>query len=140
MFYFLYFLTSWSILFVILHTFTHKYIDLLYMTFIILVIGSYISFVRPKKFVYKIDNEEIVFKGLHKLIVVDIFAHLLPFLFIYYKYRTYYMTRDFPLYDPITILIILSYFVLIDTNALYGVDKYEIFLLFIVGTCLYSLL
>lgn len=139
MFYALYFFTFWSILLVILHKYTYKHVNLLFITFISLIIGSYISFLHPKYFIYEIDNEKIYLTGLHKFIIIDIFAHILPFLFVYFTYYNYYKNKSI-LEDPITILIVLIYGIIINHQKIYQIGFREISLILLISICLYFLL
>jgi hypothetical protein len=84
MVYGLLFLTFWIDIFIILHKYTYNYINLLYLAFIMLFMGSYISFIRPGFIIYKFDNEIIKFNNVQKFIIVDLFLHLFFFTFIYY--------------------------------------------------------
>ena len=74
------FLTFWMIILVVFHQYTYKYIDLLYLTFICLILGSYISFINPGKYIYKSgEKEEIIeFNGFHRIIIIDISPNYKP--------------------------------------------------------------
>lgn len=127
------FLTFWMVLLVIFHKWTHKYIDLLYLSFVCFSVGSYISFVGPG--VYKYGDVE--FKGLERLIVVDMAIHIFFFLFVYWNYYSYYKgdgNRTF----FITLLIVLSFssFV-INPETIYFTSQVKLFAILILATVLY---
>lgn len=139
MIYALYFFTFWNILLVIFHQYTHRHVNLLFLSFMCLVIGSYLSFINPRLFLFQIGEEKIYLTGLHKLIIVDIFAHLLPFLFIYVTYSKYYENQN-PLFSPLTLLIVFIYGILINHQRVYRASILELSIVSLISYCLYFLL
>lgn len=139
MFFFLYLFTFWVIILCIFDEYTHKYVNLLYLTFVTLVIGMYISYVHPRYFHYPIDNDVIKFEGFTKFYIIDLFSHIIPFIYIVYKYKSYYSSIS--LADmPFTFLILIMYYILLNTETIYGINKQELVLLFVGSTMLYFLL
>lgn len=157
MLYALYFFTLWIFILVIFHQYTFKYVDLLYLTFIVLIGGSYISFINPGKYIYKFpDNKYIEFSGYHRFIIIDIAMHIFMFIFIYYWYYNYYkhiltVKRHIPIILN-TILLIIIYMIIITvcfciTNAnsksiipvcdVYGIKFIEFIIVLIIGTIFY---
>lgn len=84
--YVLSYFTTWSVLAVVFHAHTHKYINLVFLTFVTLMIGLYMSFINPRKFVFYFDKDRYEFTGAQKFIIVDMFFHLGAFLFVLDKY------------------------------------------------------
>ena len=150
------FLTFWMIILVVFHQYTYKYIDLLYLTFICLILGSYISFINPGKYIYKSgEKEEIIeFNGYHRIIIIDISMHFIFFFFVYFLYYNYYKRKDIKLILN-SILLILIYLIITSiifyikyketrersltliTKDVYGIKTIEILIIFTVATTLY---
>lgn len=153
MLYALYFFTLWIFILVIFHQYTFKYFDLLYLTFIVLICGSYISFINPGKYILKLsDNTDIKFSGFHRFIITDLAIHLFMFLFIYYWYYNYYKSHiDVNRYIH-TALLIIVYMIIITVCFMYtkvsatsimpvcdvyGIKFIEFLIVLIIGTILY---
>lgn len=138
--FFLYLFTFWVIILTIFHKQTFKCVNLLYLTFIVFICGLYISYINPKYYIYETqDNETIIINGFNKFYIVDIFAHTIPFLFIYYTYRNYYANTSL-LDTPFTFLFILLGFLLINSKEVYNISRQEVVLLYLVATILYFFL
>lgn len=84
--YILSYFTTWSVLAVVFHAHTHRYINLVFLTFVTLVIGLYMSFINPRKFVFYFDRDRYVFTGAQKFVLIDMLFHLGAFLFVWEKY------------------------------------------------------
>lgn len=157
MLYALYFFTFWVFILVVFHQYTFKYFDLLYLTFIVLLGGSYISFINPGKYILKLpDDTDIEFSGIHRFIIVDLAIHLFMFLFIYYWYYNYYKSHiDMNRYIH-TALLIMVYMIIITVCFMYtkvisdksvksampvcdvyGIKFIEFLIVLIIGTILY---
>jgi hypothetical protein len=105
------FLTFWVVILVVFHKYTHKYIDLLYLTFLCFVMGSYISFVKPGYFVLHGGSNDIVFSGFHKFVIVDVAVHFFFLLFVYQLYYSFY--------KPVKLNLVISAIVLIFVYVMY---------------------
>lgn len=113
-------MTSWVVILVIFHKYTYKHMDLLYLTFLCFIIGSYISFVKPGYFiVLDNDNTEIKFQGFHKFIIVDLALHFIFLMFVYSWYYNYYI-------NPKKFKLILSSILLVFVYLIY-VQLYNLF-------------
>lgn len=137
--YILLFFTTWTCLLAVLHQYTHGCINLLYLTFVTLVIGSYISFCNPGKFTVLVKKKEVDYTGIRKLLIVDLLAHALVFLFIYWRYRDYYFsgTGHVDCTLAVAVLFTVLYILLINAENVYRTSFTELFLCFVVATCLY---
>jgi hypothetical protein len=156
MLYALYFLTSWIFILVVFHQYTFKYFDLLYLTFIALICGSYISFINPGKYILKLpDDKNIEFSGFHRFIIIDLAIHLFMFLFICYWYYNYYKSHININRYIHTALLIIIYMIIVTVCFLYtkvsaksvmpvcdvyGIKFIEFLIIFIIGTILYNFL
>jgi hypothetical protein len=127
------FLTFWMVVLVILHKWTHKHIDLLYMSWVCLIVGSYVSFIGPGVYVYN----DVVFKGLERFIVVDVAIHIFFFMFVSFLYYDYYKVFN-PSRFFITLLIILSFSTLIiNPQKVYKESAIKLYVVLVIATVLY---
>ena len=79
-------LTSWSLLLVLAHEYTHAHVHLLLLTFLVMIGGAVITYADPQ-FV-RVGEWEVT--G-WQLCVGDLILHQLPFWFIYWKYGREYL-------------------------------------------------
>ena len=128
--YFLVFFTFWNALLVIFHRHTHRYVDLLYLSFVVMFMGSYFSFVRPGGVVYRFGGEAYFLRGLG---VGDVVGHYV--VFAYVLYLTFGPAR-LPIADALgaqqvlSALLLVAYGLLIDVKYVYGVGLAEVFAVF----------
>jgi membrane protein CcdC involved in cytochrome C biogenesis len=64
----------------------NQYVNLTFLSAIVLVIGSVFSFIYPGYFVITWFDVEFRIDGLIKIIIGDMFLHLGMFLYNYYRY------------------------------------------------------
>lgn len=134
-FYILYFFTTWNVILVLFHKYTHKIINLLFTSFVVLIISMYISYINPKYYLFKFDNKEYVFKGNNKLFLIDLPMHIGVFVFIYLIYYKYYKKNNLTI--PITICFLLFYFVFFNTPKIYNISRPELLAVASAGAVLY---
>jgi len=97
------------------------------------MVGLYLSFINPKKFVFYFEDEKYVYTGLEKFIIVDMFFHVAVFAFIWTKYAGYYMEKNAtPWLGTLSILAV--YAALVPLDKVYGITYEEMISLFIVCT------
>ena len=133
------FFTTWSLILAILHKYTRTYVNLVFITFITAIMGLYLSFIKPRKFVFYFDNERYVYTGLEKFIIVDMIFHLLVFYLIYSRYGKYYKTM-FDMKTLNVVLLMLLYASVANLKKLYGVGLGEQVFVFIIACLLYYLI
>jgi hypothetical protein len=137
MWYVLQFFTTWSCLLVLLHKYTHAWIDLHFMTFVVMVVGLYFSFINPRKFVIytspdRSPRSRIEYSGVQKFIVVDMLFHIGVFLYV----RSIYKDLPFELSKFLmTCLLFLVYLSMVNVKRTYGVSFNEVMYVFF-GTCI----
>ena len=134
------FLTLWILILVIFHKYTYQYLDLMYLTFISLIVGSYISFINPK--MYVVNNkpdEEIVLKNFHRFVIVDLSVHLFCFVFIWYYYYDYYKHLNSMIPLVTSILVLIVYTLNIDVAKVYRLQFKELLYTTLLSTMLYFL-
>lgn len=137
-FYIFVFFTTWNVLFVILHKYTHSSINLLYLSFITLFGGLYISFINPRRFEYKFLDKKYIFDGLSKFIYIDLPFHVAIFLWVYCMYYIYYKSAaDEKDNLFISFLIFVLYVAVVNIRKVYGISFIEFLLVFAVGHLVY---
>ena len=134
------FLTTWITLLVVLHHYTYEYIDLLYLTFLALLVGSYVSFIHPKLYTLESESGPIIFSGFHRFVIIDIAIHIFLFCFTYYHYSKHYKKKITSIPLITSILLVFIYMVCIDTEKVYRASFFELFWASVIATCLYFLL
>jgi len=134
------FFTFWMIILTLFHKYVYKYVNLLYLSFITLIIGIYMSYINPREFKFILFHESYTLKSGDKLLIVDLFAHLFIFLYIYSIYHKYYtpFRVDTPLLLSIVILLIYTFS--INIKNLYSANYYELFSIGIVANLLYLII
>lgn len=125
----LYFFTVWNILFLVFHQVTSKHFDLLYMSFIVMTVGLYLSFVNPKYFVWSGGN---MIKDWKSKIVIDI-VHVVMFLFAMFFIKK--PRHHLKLIN--TLLVMILYISLVDPEKVYKVKLEEILLVISLFTIIY---
>ena len=132
------FLTIWSFFLSLFHNYVNSYISLPFLSFICMIMGLYISYINPKKYVIYNYNKPIEIKNnLIKLLFIDIPFHILVFIFIIYKYG---FDDIYDIKIITTLLLIFFYYSINDISFIYKISIKELQLLFIVAILLYILL
>jgi hypothetical protein len=124
----LYFFTVWNMLLLVFHQFASKYFDLLYMSFITMTVGLYLSFVNPKYFVW---DGKLIETWQGKLII-DI-THVAMFLFALLIVGS--DGRGLKLLN--TVLLLVLYISLVNPEKVYMIKLEELFLLISMFTIIY---
>jgi hypothetical protein len=132
-----YFFTFWVIILVIFHKYTHRYFDLLYLTFITCVIGLYLSFIHPQEYNFILFDKNYSFKTLDKFIIVDLIFHILVFVYIFNIYN-----HKFKISVPFlnSLLIILLYAISVNLHKVYNIRIFEFLSVVIVTNLLYIII
>ena len=134
------FFTLWMVIMIIFHKYLYKYINLLYLSFITLIIGIYISYINPREFKFRLFDEEYVLQNGEKFIVVDLFFHILAFIYIYHLYSSYYNPLKINIAFLISLIIILVYSIMINVYSVYHIHYFELFSVFMIGNLIYLLI
>jgi hypothetical protein len=147
MFYSLIFLTTWIVILVLFHKYTHKYINLLYLTFLAFAVGSYLSFINPGFYTLPLSRKEnIIFHGWHRFIIIDVAIHFLFFCFVYYFYYDFYKTgktvsgRRISNNTICAICIVILYLSILSYNCvtkIYKIGLVELVIVSIISSILY---
>lgn len=124
------YLTTWSILLLLMHKYVHKYIDILLVATIVMVTGTYVSHVHPKRFTLNYTKDTIIVDGLFKILTADV-LHISLFVLALIWYGRFYVQNTnklTPLMGAIALLIV--YYIVNNPSKLYGIDNNEIASLF----------
>lgn len=133
--------TTWVFMLVVFHKITHKSFNLLYLTFIIMMCGLYISHIHPGYYKFYLFNETYTIdKSYEKFIIVDMFFHILSFVFIYKLYRSYYMPLRFDTSMIVSIILLCLYSIFINLYSVYKIRSFELFSIVIIANLLYLLI
>lgn len=130
------FFTAWVILLVLFHKHTHKYVDLRYLTFVTMLSGLYISTIHPRQYTFWLLDEKYTLKSWDRFIIVDMFFHIGAFIFI----ASIYKTGGFTSRSILSAGLICLYSLLIDSQKVYSIRKFEILSVIICSTLLYVIL
>jgi hypothetical protein len=117
----------------------YKYINLMYLTFVVLVMGSFISFVYPQKYVFEMFDRRWVIDGWVRFWFVDVFMHLGMFLFILVKYGAFYKSKldDSLMYAGVLLVL---YLIVFYRPAIYQLSLLQVLSLFVIASSLYVML
>lgn len=130
------FFTSWLFLLVVFHRYTHMYIDLLYLSFVVLCVGLYISYVHPRFYRFVLFDKEYKLTGVDKF-MIDLFFHLGIFWFVYLNYSG--STRiDYKFL--VAVFLLCLYSIMIKVSSVYCVKLYELFSVIIIASIMYVLI
>lgn len=136
-FYILFFFTIWNIILVLFHKYTHKYFELLYLSYVTFMVGLYFSTVNPRKITFYFGDKTIIINKWYTLILIDILFHFGVFLFVYFKYYKYYKNVDTNMLLFNSVILITIYICMICPSKVYGVKFIEILTVVTIVTLLY---
>jgi hypothetical protein len=134
------FFTTWYILLVIFHKTTIKYINLLYLSFVVLIGGLYISYIHPRQYKLIMFNDEYKLEDSRKFILVDMFFHIMAFIFVYSKYKSYYTPIKIDMQLMASIGLICLYSLIINVKDVYSIRLFELMTILVLATLSYFLL
>ena len=140
-FYVFFFFTIWNIILILFHKYTHRYVELLYLSYMTFMVGMYFSTVNPRQYIiYYGKNNKLVISKWYYLLVVDLFFHFAMFLFVYFKYYKFYKSADTNMMLFGSILVLIIYICLINSEKVYGISFMEILTVITIVTLLYFLI
>ena len=156
------FFTTWNIILVVFHKFTHQWFDLMLSSLIVLFVSTYICYIDPGylQIVENFKSEEsqlvqvstddpdttridytisVVFgkATVCALHVLHLTFHVLPVFLIAYLYGTYYIRRGIGLHTLATLLIFFIYASLIKVYGVYMCSLPELVILGITAALAY---
>ena len=136
------YLTLWIFILVIFHKFTNKIFSLPFLTFTIMVMGLYISYINPRKYYFYYngndnDNEngnEIIIDGYIKNII-DIVFHISPFIYMVFIYGIEPFFINLKIIPSILLLIL--YNLIYCPERIYRLPKREIAIVSFISLIVY---
>jgi hypothetical protein len=131
------FFTIWVCVLIIFHNFTQKIFSLSFLTFIVMFMGLYFSYVNPRKYYIEYNDKEIIIDGYSKY-AVDILLHILPFVFIYFNYGIEPFFNNWKIIP--SLLLIILYNLIYCLEKVYRLPKQEITFVSIVSFISYFLI
>jgi len=117
------FFTLWVFILVVFHKYTKKIFSLPFLTFIIMFMGFYISYINPRKYYIDYNGTQIIIDG-YKKIILDFLFHIVPFFFIYFKYGIEPVFNNIKIIP--SILLIILYNLSYCPDKIYHLPKHEI--------------
>jgi hypothetical protein len=129
--------TIWILYLVIFHYISSKIFSLPFLTFIVLFNGLYLSYINPKKYYIDFNDKTIIIDG-YKKILLDIFCHICPFLFIYKIYGIETFFNNWKIIP--SLLLILLYNYIYNPSIIYHININEFIILCISSILSYYLL
>jgi hypothetical protein len=136
MFSLLVFFTTWNALIIIFHKYLYQSIHLKYLNFITCIVGTYLSYFNPKHFDIVWQGKQYRVEGWMKVLIADT-THFIPFLFVYCLYSQYYVKNFDSMQLLNAIILLMIYVVLLNIKRVYGVSFKELFVVFIIASCLF---
>lgn len=123
------FLTTWCLLLIISHRYLYKYIDILLVSTVVFVAGSYVSYVNPKKFTLKYEKDTVIVEGLFKNLTVDM-IHIFVFSWSLIWYGKYYLQNPNKLQTTIgAIALLTAYYFVFNPSKVYEITEKEVAIL-----------
>lgn len=127
------YLTTWSVLFVVAHKYVHSVVDLQLLSLIVMFGGFLVCYSGEH------GSRHIQVGGIHippwLMIIGDMAFHVLPFLFVQYRYSDYY--RNVPFCRAVAQIgvvlgIVAVYMAFVDPTEQYSISR-EIYRLILRG-------
>lgn len=104
-----------------------------------MVMGLYFSYINPKHYKFDLFNDcYIVNDNLRKFFMIDLFFHILAFMFIHYLYSSQDQVIDFRFL--LSAVLLSVYYLLINIKKVYEVKPYEVLSIFVIANLLYMIL
>lgn len=131
----LYFYTTYTVLICITHYIIPSIpIDITFITLVTFIIGFYLSFIDPKKYIFWLSTKKYTVKGWKRLLSVDL-IHLLVFLYGIYVFHP--NGKNFMISFVLTII----YFLIISITNLYNIKNINtIILLYCLISIIYNII
>jgi len=99
------FLTTWIFVLVLFHKITSKIFSLPFLTFLILFMSLYISYINSTKYFLEYKKKTFVIDGYIKNLI-DFYFHICPFLFIYFNYKIEPFFNNWKIIPSLLLIII----------------------------------
>lgn len=142
MLYVLKFFTAWVFIMALFHKYVYKHVNILLLSFVTLIVGLYLSFINPRRFVFYMQGERFEYTGAEKFIIVDMFFHVFVFYVLLCLYGSYYRSKELFCHSGTwaAFAILALYVAITDIKKLYGISFTECICVFAVALVLYTIL
>ena len=130
------FFTFWVVLLIIAHRYTSPHIDLLYLSFVTMIMGIYLSYIHPRYYKFDLQGEHVISKPIDKFLIIDLVFHILAFVYIATKYGRQ-STTDLKFTSALAIFSV--YMIVINSTQVYHIRSFEILTVFTVANLMYIL-
>ena len=109
------FFTFWVFLLVLFSKYTYKYFNLEYLTFIVLTVGLYLSYINPRFYRFELFGKQYELRNtLEKFFIADLIFHIATFYYVYEVYGEEYRKLDNKNNRTLnSLLLLLVYYLLI---------------------------
>lgn len=132
------FYTTWNIILVLFHKWTHKYVDLLLSSTLVMVVGWGVVHLNSTYTIRDIHGDALVIRKDPIIMCLDILSHTLPFLFVYSMYSNYYKNSKFGVYQAIAaFMITIAYLLTHEVTRIYGLTPLAMTCLLCIGFLFY---
>lgn len=131
------FFTLWVLILVLFHKWSHKYIDLIYLTFVVMISGLYISTIHPRQYNFWLFDERYTLKSWDRFIIADMFFHIGAFIFIASVYKSKFRPNQ-KFFSAVALICLYS--LIINPKDIYNLRTFELLSVILVATLLYVLL
>lgn len=130
------FFTAYSVVLVLFSKYTHRYINLLLMTCIVVAIAFFLFYIHPRS----LDVGRVRISSAWQLLVIDAVFHWMPFLYVVAKFSPYYRTCAWGMETCVTVLVVLAYAVVAKPLVVYNADPRMIVAGGLVGCGMYAVI
>lgn len=134
------FFTFWVAVLLLFHRHTHRYIDLLLLTFVTMFCGLYLSLISPRKYSFVLFDQTYVLSGIDRFFVVDIVFHIIAFVLVYSAYGRCYSPTSLDNRFMLALLMIAVYPLCVNGETVYMSSKRELCAVMVLGVLAYTLL
>lgn len=132
-----YFYTTYATVACLIHMIFPNIYDITYICLITFLIGSYLSFIHPRKYHFVFNYKTYIIKGWKRFLTVDI-LHILIFIYGFFSFHKMY---KFDTKFMISFILSMIYFFIISIQNVYAItDIFTIIGMFIIISILYVLL
>jgi hypothetical protein len=127
--------STWVLLLVVFHKYTHDFIDLYFISGIVFVLSMFVSYISPGYLNYEQNGNVYKIEGPLK-VLIDVTIHILPFVFISLYYGQNIQSG---LCLSNAMLIMLIYLILFDPKRVYNVGDKSVlmFLTYLVASVVF---
>lgn len=125
--------TFWNFVFVCLHKWTHRHIDLLFTSMFVMIGGFFAVHLNH---MLEQNNSDTYFYSF-LLVLIDILFHTIPFVFIFIKYHSHYKKLNSSYPVMISVLIVLVYILQVNIQQTYYIHQLFMTFVFILSFIAY---